>query len=115
MSAISPDMILRVCLFLALRGFSARVLDNELTAVLGADAIAYSTVTKYLRQRQFTSILIDVPEEPTTIIIDQTILNALEHYPFSSTRELARPTCIPTTVVHQHITQSLGFVVKHLR
>jgi hypothetical protein len=29
--------------------------DNELTAVLGADAIAYSTMTKYRRQRQFTS------------------------------------------------------------
>jgi hypothetical protein len=36
----------------------ARAIDNELTAVLGADAIAYSTVTKYLRQRQFTSILV---------------------------------------------------------
>jgi hypothetical protein len=29
-----------ICLFLALKGLSARAVDNELTAVLGADAIA---------------------------------------------------------------------------
>jgi hypothetical protein len=50
-----------IYLFLALKGLSARVVDNELTAVPGADAIAYSTGTKYLRQRQFTSILVDPP------------------------------------------------------
>jgi hypothetical protein len=53
------------------------------------------------------------PEEPATIIIDQTILDGLEHFPFSFIRELARLTCIPTTV-HQYFTQSFGFVVKRL-
>jgi hypothetical protein len=48
-----------ICLFLAFKGLSARAVDNELIAVLGADAIASSTLTKYLRQRQFTSILVD--------------------------------------------------------
>jgi hypothetical protein len=48
------------------------------------------------------------------IVIDQAILDALEHYPFSSIQELARLTYIPTTTVDQHLTQSLGFVVKHL-
>jgi hypothetical protein len=50
-----------------------------------------------------------------TIVIDQAILDALEHDPFSSLQELARLTCIPTTTVHRNLTQSLGFVVKHLR
>jgi hypothetical protein len=40
-----------ICLFLALKELSATAIDNKLTAVLGADAITYSTVTKYLRQR----------------------------------------------------------------
>jgi hypothetical protein len=48
------------------------------------------------------SILVDLPEEPTTIVIDQAFFDALEHYPFSSIRELARLTCIPTTSVHRH-------------
>jgi hypothetical protein len=91
-----------ICLFLALKGLSARTVYNELTAALGADAIAYSAGTKYFRQRQFTSILIDPPEEPATFVIDQAILDALEQYPLYSIRELAGLTCIPTTTVHRH-------------
>jgi hypothetical protein len=104
-----------ICLFLALKGLSARAVSNELIAILGADAIAYSTVTKRLRQRQFTSILVDPPEEIVIIVLDQAIIDVLEQYPFSSIQELTRFTCIPTTTVHRRLTQSLGFVVKHLR
>jgi hypothetical protein len=94
-----------ICLFLALKGFSARAVSHELTVILGAGAIADLTVTKYLCQRQFISILVDPPpEEPATIIIDQAILDAFERYPFSSIRKLARFTCIPTTTVHRHLT-----------
>jgi hypothetical protein len=72
-----------ICLFLALKGLSTRTVDSELAAVLGADPIVSSIVTKYLYQRQFTSILVGPPsphpaEEPTTIIIDQAILDAFE-------------------------------------
>jgi hypothetical protein len=100
-----------ICLLLALKGPSAPAVYNELTAALGADAITCSTITKYLRQRQFTSVLSPPSEEPATIVIDQTIIDALEQYPFSSIQELARLTCIPTIIVHQHLTQSLDFVV----
>jgi hypothetical protein len=47
-----------IYLFLGLKGLSALVVDNERTAVLGADAIAFSTVIKHLHQMQFTSILV---------------------------------------------------------
>jgi hypothetical protein len=66
------------CLFLALKRLSTRAVSNELTAVLGPDATAYSAVTKYLRQRQFTSILVDPLEESATIVVDQAILDTLE-------------------------------------
>jgi hypothetical protein len=104
-----------IFLFLALKGLSAPAVDNELTAVLGADAIAYSTVPKYLSQRQFTSILVALPEEPATIVVDQATLDPLEQYPLSSIQGLARFTGIPTTTVHRHLTQSYSSVVKHLR
>jgi hypothetical protein len=90
-------------------------LSAILTAVPSADAVTYSTVTKYLRQTPFTSIFVEPTEEPATITIDQSIPNALEHYPFSSIRGLYCLTCMPTTTVHRHFTQSLGFVVKHYR
>jgi hypothetical protein len=43
------------------------------------------------------------------MVIDQTILDALEHYPFSYIRELARPICILLT-----LNAITWLVVKHL-
>jgi hypothetical protein len=48
-----------VCLSLALKGLLARAVHDDLTTVLGSDAIADSTVTKDLHQWQFLSILVD--------------------------------------------------------
>jgi hypothetical protein len=42
-----------ICLFLAMKRFSAQAIYNQLVAVPGSDAIGYSTVTNYLRQRNF--------------------------------------------------------------
>jgi hypothetical protein len=44
-----------IVVFLHLKGFSAKVKDvhTELADVLGSDAIAYSTVTKYIRKMSF--------------------------------------------------------------
>jgi DNA-binding IclR family transcriptional regulator len=72
-------------------------------------------VTNYLRQRHFPSTLREITDEPAATVIDNAILDALEKQPFSSIRELAQLTCIPRSTVHRHLTQSLGFVVKHLR
>jgi hypothetical protein len=103
-----------ICLSLAIRELSAQAIHNELVTVLAPDAIAYSTLTKYPRQRQFPSVPCDPCEEPLNTVIDNTILDAVKKQPFSSIREMAKPTCIPTTTVHRHSTRSLGFIVKHL-
>jgi hypothetical protein len=104
-----------ICLFLAMKRLSAQVIDNKLIAVLGPDAIGSSRVTNYLRQRHFPSTLRDTPDEPAATVIDNTIMDALEEQPFSSIRELDQLTCIPRSTGHRHLTQSLGFVAKHLR
>jgi hypothetical protein len=79
------------------------------------DANAYSTVTSDRRQRQFPTISSEPSDETPTTSIEGAILDALDKQPFSSVRELAKLTCIPTTTVYRHLTRSLGFVVKHLR
>jgi hypothetical protein len=104
-----------ICLFLAMKGLSARDVHNELVAVLGPDAIAYSTVTNYLRQWPFPAISSEPSDEPPTSIIDDAILDAFDKQSFSSVRKLAKLTCIPNTTVYRHLTRSLGFVVKNLR
>jgi hypothetical protein len=104
-----------IYLFLAFKRLSARAVDNKLIAVLGADAIADSIVTKCIRQRYFTSILVDSHQERAMIIIDQAILDAIEQYAISSIRQLAHFTWIPATTIHRNFTQSLDFVMGHLR
>jgi hypothetical protein len=51
-------------MFLAMKQLSAQAIYNGLVAVLGPDAIGYSTVTNYLRQRHFPSTLREIPDEP---------------------------------------------------
>jgi transposase len=104
-----------ICLFLAMKGLSAREVHDELVAVLGRGAIAYSTVTSYPRQWQFSAISSEPSDESPTTIIDGASLDALDKQPFSSVRELTKLTSIPTTTVYRRLTRSLGFVVKHLR
>jgi hypothetical protein len=104
-----------ICLFLALKGLSARDVHIELVAVLGLDVIGSSTVTRYLPQRGFPVIFPKPSDEPPTTIIDGAILEAVHKQPFSSLRELAKLTCIPATPVHRQLTKSLRLVLKHLR
>jgi hypothetical protein len=40
-----------ICVFLAMKKFSAQAVHDELVDVLGPDAAAYSIVTNYLRHR----------------------------------------------------------------
>jgi hypothetical protein len=100
-------------LFVAIKALSAQAISIALVTVLGPDAITYSTLAKYRRQRQFPSVPCDPSEEPPRTVIDSAILNPLEKQPFSSIRQLAKLTCIPTTAVRQHLTRWLPFVVKH--
>jgi adenylate kinase family enzyme len=68
-------------------------LFNELTAVLGADTIAYSTVPEYLRQKQFIYILVDPPRnQRRSLLIKQFLmpLGSIHSLPFGSW--LASPT-----------------------
>jgi hypothetical protein len=41
-----------IVFYLNTKGWMARVIHDDLVATLGEEAIAYSTVTKYLREAQ---------------------------------------------------------------
>jgi hypothetical protein len=49
-----------ICLFLAMKRLSAQATDSKLVAVLGPDAIGYSTVTNSFRQWHFPSPLREI-------------------------------------------------------
>jgi hypothetical protein len=44
-----------ICLYLNRKGLSAHAIHDELVKVLGSDAVAYSTVTFYLRASHWTA------------------------------------------------------------
>jgi hypothetical protein len=64
--------------FLAIKRLSARAIHDKLVAVLGPDAIASSTVIKYLRHCHMFPIPIENLEEAIRTVIDDAILNALQ-------------------------------------
>jgi hypothetical protein len=104
-----------------MEGMALDAIDDDLIRMLGRDAVAYSTVTKYARgaqlsgRKEATSPEVpDVERSP----VDEALLTALADFlfPFSSVRELSRRICLPRSTVHRHrhFTQSLCFTVRHL-
>jgi hypothetical protein len=60
----------------------------------------------------------DAPDEAEvmrTDSVDAVILKALTDNPFSFVCELSRLTCLSRSLVHQRLTESLGFTVRHPR
>jgi hypothetical protein len=103
--------------YLSLKGMSAREVHDDIVATLGPEAVSYSSVTRDPREARFPP---SKPEpDPADVQRDfddsgQTILAALEDSALASVRQLSRLTHLPSTTVYRRLTQSLGFVVRHL-
>jgi uncharacterized membrane protein len=107
-----------IALYLSMKGLSAKLIHQELVDMLGLEALAYSTVTWYLRTASFAAQSEEAPAEAEFINInpvDAVVLKALANGPFSSVRELSRLTCLPRSTVHRHLAESLCLPVRHLR
>jgi hypothetical protein len=113
-----------IVLYLRMKGMTLDAIHDDLVRMLGKDAVAYSTVTRYARRAQFSnrkeathSEAPDVERSP----VDEAILTTLAEFPFpfSSVRELSQRICLPRSTVHRHryrhLTQSLRFTIRHLR
>jgi hypothetical protein len=108
-----------IVLYLRMKEVALDGIHDDLVRTLGKDAVAYSTVTKYVRSAQFSGRKEATPPEAPDMErspVDEAILAALAEFPFSSVRELSRRTCLLRSIVHQHwhLTQSLHFTVRHL-
>jgi hypothetical protein len=89
-------------MFPHLKGLSVKAKDvhTELVQVLESDSIAYSTVTKYIRN----NIILQNEQETENgakdrsfSITDNAILEALEMIPFTSIRQIAQ--MIPSSLL----------------
>jgi hypothetical protein len=104
--------------YISPKEISAREIHEDIVATLGPDAVSYSSDTRYLRAARFPP---SKPEPHPADVqrdlddSDQTILAALKDIPFASVQKLSRPTHLPSMIVYRRLTQSLGFVTRHLR
>jgi hypothetical protein len=92
-----------IVLYLHMRGMSLDAIHEDVMRVLGENAVAYSTATKYVRSEKFPPKNDGLPSQPMTVEpgpVDQAIIAALVDEPFSSVRELSRLTCLPWSTVH---------------
>jgi anti-sigma factor ChrR (cupin superfamily) len=104
-------------LYLSMKRLPAVAIHDDLVATLGAEAVSYPSVTRYLREAIFASSNLPDPLPPPEHQpddSDQAILLALADQPFASTRELSRLTHLPRTTVHKRLTQFLRFRVRYL-
>jgi hypothetical protein len=95
----------------------ARVIHDDLVATLGEEALAYSNMTKYLREGQTgPDDATSLPEEISPHIddSDEAILRALEEFSFSSVQHLFSAIHLPKTTVYRRFSEKLGFMARHL-
>jgi hypothetical protein len=107
-----------IVLYLHMKGMGLDVIHGDLVRTLGKEAVAYSTVTKYIQNARFapkTEVVTPEPAEGRYNPVDEAIFAALGEYLFSSVRELSRLTCFSRSTAHRHFTQSLCVAVRYLR
>jgi hypothetical protein len=74
-------------MYLNRKGWTARVIHNDLVATLGEEAIAYITTMKFLREALISPDDLTTLSDATSLHIDhsdEAVLRALEELPFSS-------------------------------
>jgi hypothetical protein len=104
-------------LFLHLKELSAKGKDvhTEFVHVLGSDAIAYSTMTKYGQNDVISENEQEAEnraEDQSFSIRDNAILEALEMMPFASIGQIANMTFISPTTLFHRLMKLLDFVLK---
>jgi hypothetical protein len=93
-------------------GINSVAISEDLVATLGAEAISYPLVTRYLQEAKFAASnpYVTFSERIREYDdCDQAILLTLDEQPFASISQLVR------LAIHLRSTQSLRFQVRHLR
>jgi hypothetical protein len=109
-----------IVLYLRMKGMALDAIHDDLVRTIGKDVVAHSTVTKYTCSAQFSGRKETSPPEAPDVErspVGDAILTALAEFPFpfSSGRKFSRRICLPRSVVHRHLTQSIRFTVRYLR
>jgi hypothetical protein len=94
-----------IVLYLPMKGMALDTIHDDLVSTLGKDAVAYSTMTKYTRNAQFSgrkeATSPEAPDVEHNPVNDAVLTDLAEFpFPFSPVRELSRRICLPRSTVH---------------
>jgi hypothetical protein len=95
-----------IVLYLRTKEMVLDVIHDDLVRTHGTDAVAYSMVTKYARNAQFSGQKEAIPPETLDVEhspVDEVILMDLAEFLFlfSSVRELSPRICLPRSILHR--------------
>jgi hypothetical protein len=98
-----------------MKDMNAREIYTDMNNTLGEDCTGYSTLTKYLREKNFSKSMFDMDFESKIEeenCIDEAIL---EEYAFSPLCQIAKRILIPMSTVRYQLVNSLGDRIKNVR
>jgi hypothetical protein len=103
--------------FLGLKVLPKWAIHHELVAMHPENIVLYSSVTRFCNE----AILGLNSEEASSSSnddslheVNEAILLAFSHEPFSSVRQIARRTCLPRSTAYRRLVDSLHFTIRHL-
>jgi hypothetical protein len=100
--------------FLNDQGLPADVIHDHLVELFGDKALAYSTVTRTLRQPSWT--ISELPKgRPPNFSIDAAIFHVLNRDPTRSLRELAEELRLSVSTVFYVLTTRMGYCYRKCR
>jgi hypothetical protein len=107
-----------VVFYLRRKGMTLDAIHDDLMRILGEEAVACSSVTKYTQSAQPVPTKEVTPSEAADIgysLIEEAILTALGEFPFSCVRQLSRGNWRFRSPTHRHMTQLLRFMIRRLQ
>jgi hypothetical protein len=118
-STLRAKMDLRSILtYLSIKDMNAREIYTDMNDTLGADCIGYSTITKYLREKNsWTRCMTGISSRKLNkkISMMKQFLGLLRNAPFCSLRQIGRRTLIPTRMVQYRLLASLEYRIRNIR
>jgi hypothetical protein len=100
--------------FLSDQGLPANVIHEHLVEVFGDKALAYSTVTRTLRETSWT--ISELPKgRPPNFSIDASIVGLLDRDPTRSLREIAEELRLSVSTIFYVLTTRMGYCHRKCR
>jgi hypothetical protein len=94
--------------FLYSQGLTADIIHQHLVEVFGEMIIAYSTITRIIRERSWTPK--DIPKgRPRHLSIDAAVLRLRDRDPAASLREIVEQAKLSVSIVHYVLTTRIDY------